>query len=138
MNAQKAIRITIAAGILGVGPKLLLRELRARNILDETNKPAPEYVESGQLGAEWQPIHMGRTGIVKHYLTPTVTIKGWPLLELIAMDIRHGHQPEMATPIRSGNSRPAHCLSAEESHQRCAGIIQILNDDTRSADVRAA
>jgi len=137
MKPVKAIRITVAAGILGVGPKILLRVLRTRNIIDAANKPAPEYVDAGQLDAEWIPVPMGRTGITKYFLTPTVTIKGWPILELIARDIRHGAK-EVATPDSSGNSRPAHCLSAEESHRRCAGIMEILSDDTRPADVRAA
>lgn len=137
MKPVKAIRITVAAGMLGVGPKILLRAMRARNILDATNKPAQEYVDAGQLDAEWIPVPMGRTGITKHFLSPTVTLKGWPIIELIARDIRHGAE-EMATADSSRNSRPAHCLTAAESHQRIAGIMQILGDDACKADVRAA
>lgn len=138
MKPSKAIRITVAAGMLGVGSKILMRELRARNILDQQNKPAPEYVSAGQLSAEWVPVPMGRTGIIKYFLSPTVTIAGWPLLELIARDIRHGHEPKAPEAIRSGNSSTAHSLTAEERHQRCAGILQILSDDACTADVRAA
>lgn len=137
MKPVKAIRITVAAGMLGVGPKLLLRELRARNIIDAANKPAQEYVDAGQLSAEWIPVPMGRTGITKYFLTPTVTITGWPILELIARDIRHGAK-EVATADSSRNSRPANCLTAAESHKRCAGIMQILSDDACKTDVRAA
>jgi len=138
MNPAWPVRITEAAYILGVGPKCLMRELRAKNILNAENFPAQEYIDAGQLSAVLHPYPMGHTGITKFYPSPTVTIKGWPLLETIARDIRHGNKPKVATPVCSGDSSTSHSITAEERHERCAGILQMFDDDARPSDVRAA
>lgn len=138
MKPAWPVRITEAAYILGVGPKCLLRELRARNILNSENYPAQEYIDSGQLSAVLHPYPMGKTGITKHYPSPTVTAAGWLLLQSISKEMRHGQKPKVATPVCSGDSSTPNFLSPEESHERCAGILQMFNDDACTADVRAA
>lgn len=130
MSTVKAIPISSAAEILGVGSIKLLRLLREKGILLPCNSPAQEYRDSGELQLKFAQFYLPGTLIKKTKPMPCVTQAGWHLLETIARDIRHGNTPEMAAPIWDAEIQPSEGCSKEESAKRCAGIRAILDEKT--------
>lgn len=118
------LTITAAATRLGIGSGTLFRELKQRGILGETNRPLEPYKSSGEFTEHTVSYPLRGYYIHKYRYQPLVTEKGMALLELIAQDIRHGHISHSAK--QDNHSTPC---SPEESHRRCAEIMEFLDSD---------